>query len=95
MLTERLSERLRELAASAAQLPPDVQDDLAERLAVELGNARWDAQVADEANLEPLREMIEEARRGPKLPWPSPEEAAVADHLEPEDLATLHEPEPE
>jgi hypothetical protein len=74
MLTERLSERLKELTASAAQLPPDVQDELAERLAVELDNARWDARLADDANLGPFREMIEEARRGPKLPWPSPKE---------------------
>ncbi len=61
MLTERLSERIRELTAQSAQLPANVQDELADRLAVELDNAIWDAQLADDANLEPFREMIEEA----------------------------------
>jgi hypothetical protein len=55
MLTEHLNERLKELAASAAQLPPGVQDELADRLAIELENAVWDAQLADDANLEPFR----------------------------------------
>ncbi len=49
MLTDRLSERLKELAASAEQLPAGVQDHLAERLAVELDNAVWDAQLRDPA----------------------------------------------
>lgn len=93
MLTERLSERIKELTAQSAQLPPSVQDELADRLAVELDNAMWDAQLADDANLEPLREMIEEARHDPKASWPSPEEAGVVDQLDAEDLATLREPE--
>jgi hypothetical protein len=49
MLTDRLSERLKELAASAEQLPADVQDHLAERLAVELDNAVLDTQLRDPA----------------------------------------------
>lgn len=88
MLTDRLNERIKQLVDRAGQLPADVQDHLAERLAVELDNALWDAQLRDDANLEPFAEMIEEARRGPKLPWPAPEEAGVADQLDAEDLAT-------
>jgi hypothetical protein len=53
----------------------------------------WDAQLADDANIEPFREMIEEARHGPKASWPTPEESGVADQLDAEDLATLREPE--
>jgi hypothetical protein len=68
MLTEHLSQRLKELVASAALLPAGVQDELAERLAAELDNAVWDAQLADDGNIEPLREMIEEARHSSKLP---------------------------
>ena len=93
MLTERLSERIKELTTQSAQLPPNVQDELADRLAVELDNAMWDAQLADDANLDPFREMIEEARHGPKASWPEPQEAGVADQLDAEDLATLREPE--
>jgi hypothetical protein len=89
MLTDRLNERIKQLAESASQLPEDVQDQLAERLAIELDNALWDAQLRDDANLEPFAELIEEARRGPWLPWPSPEEAEVADRLDAEDLAGL------
>lgn len=93
MLTDRLSERIKQLTESAAELPEDVQDELAARLAIELDNAIWDAQLRDDANLEPFAELIEEARRGPWLPWPTPEEAGVADQLDAEDLATLHQSE--
>jgi hypothetical protein len=63
MLTDRLNERIKQLVDSAGQLPADVQDHLAERLAVELDNALWDAQLCDNSNLEPFAEMIEEACR--------------------------------
>jgi hypothetical protein len=95
MLTERLSERIKELTTQGTQLPPNVQDELADRLAIELDNAMWDAQLADDANLDSFREMIEEARHGPKVSWPTPEEAGVADQLDAEDLATLRETEQE
>ena len=92
MITKSLSEQLHELAESAAKLPSEVQDSLAKQLAIALDNARWDAQLRDPANLGPLRELIEEAQKGPKLPWPSATEAGVADHLDPEDLTILGEP---
>jgi len=75
MLTDRLNERIKQLVESAGEFPADVQDHLAERLAVELDNALWDAQLRDDANLEPFAELIEAARRDPKLPWPSPRNA--------------------
>ncbi len=88
MLTDRLNECIKQLVESAGHLREDVQDELDERLAIELDNAIWDAQLRDDANLEPFAELIEEARRGPGLPWPTPEEAGVADRLDAEDLAT-------
>ena len=42
-----LTERLKAVVESAAHLPPEAQDALAEQIADFLDEAQWDAQFAD------------------------------------------------
>jgi hypothetical protein len=72
MLTDHLTERLKEITANASQLSPEAQDKLAEEIANALENALWDAQLRDPQHLEALRELADEARHGSKLPMPTP-----------------------
>lgn len=89
MLTERLTERLKAVADNAAQLPPEAQDRLAEQIASVLENALWDAQLRDPRHLEVLRGLAGEARRGPKLPMPTPRDTGDESLIDADDLAVL------
>ncbi|HLJ82115.1 MAG TPA: hypothetical protein VKT52_11545 [Ktedonobacterales bacterium] len=89
MLTEHLTERLKEITANASQLSPEAQDKLAEEIANALENALWDAQLRDPQHLEVLRELAEEARQGPKLPMPMPHDTGDDHLLDPDDLRFL------
>jgi len=93
MLSEHLAERLKALSDCAEQLPPELQEKLAAQIESIIDNAIWDAQLRDLANLEVLRELAEEARRGPKLPMPTPHDTGDAHLLDPDDLEILMQPE--
>ena len=92
MLSEHLAERLRALSDCAEQLPPELQEKLAAQIGSIIDNAIWDAQLRDPANLEALRELAEEARRGPKLPMPTPYDTGDAHLLDSADLDILVQP---
>lgn len=89
MLTPRLSERLDALAHTAEQLPVEEQDKLADQIAAIVDNTIWDAQLRDPADLAILRELAEEARRGPKLAMPTPRDTGDEEALEPDVPRTL------
>jgi hypothetical protein len=72
MLTDHLAERLKEVAESAENLAPPAPGKLAVQIAAAPDNALWDAQVRSPDHLAVLRALAEDARRGPKLPMPSP-----------------------
>ena len=67
-----LNERLKAALDSAAQLPPEVQDKVAAQIESAVRNALWDAQLNDPQYDDVIRELIEEAKRGPQLPFPTP-----------------------
>jgi hypothetical protein len=66
-----ISEKLRAVLAEAEQLPLDVQDKLADALAEALDEALWQAQFNDPRSGPVLDRLIEKAKQGPWLPWPT------------------------
>jgi len=77
-----MTERLKAFVDGASQLPPDAQDKLVAQIESALDNARWDAQMRSEHDLVVLRALADEARREPKLPFPTLEEMERADQAE-------------
>jgi hypothetical protein len=75
-----LTERLKAALESAEQLPPDAQEELAQAIERAIDNAIWKALLADPRSGPVLDEMIEEAKRGPLLPFPTP--ADMGDEVE-------------
>ena len=77
-----MTERLKAFIDGASQLPPEAQDKLVAQIESALDNARWDAQMRSEHDLVVLRALADEARREPKLPFPTLEEMERADQAE-------------
>lgn len=77
-----LTERLKATLESAEQLPSEAQDKLVEEIESAIDNAIWDAQLNDPQYDHVLDQLIEEAKRGPLLPLPTP--ADMGDEEEPE-----------
>lgn len=69
-----ISEKLREAMANAERLPLEVQDRLAEALADAVDDALWQAQFDDPRSGPALDRLIEKAKSGPWLPWPTEED---------------------
>jgi len=67
-----LTERLKAAMESAAELPPEAQDKLAEEIQNAIDNAIWDAQLNDPQYDHIIEALIAKARRGPLLPLPTP-----------------------
>jgi hypothetical protein len=57
------------------------------------GNALWDAELRDPRHLEVLRELADEARRGPQLPMPRPRDTGDEHLVDGEYLAILQDDE--
>lgn len=74
MLTERLRAVVDNMAQNAVELPPEVQDRLAEQVEAALENALWDAQLRDPEHLAMLRALADEAMQEPGLPLPTPKD---------------------
>lgn len=66
-----ISDKLRAVLAQAEQLPLDVQDKLADALAEVLDDALWQAQFSDPRSGPALDRLIDKAKQGPWLPWPT------------------------
>jgi hypothetical protein len=69
-----ISEKMREVMANVEQLPIEVQDRLAEALADAIDDALWQAQLDDPRSGPALDRLIEKAKSGPWLPFPSEED---------------------
>jgi hypothetical protein len=69
-----INEKFRAFVAHVEQLPPEVQDQLADALAEALDDAQWQAQFDDPCSAPALDRLIEKAKNGPWLPWPSEDE---------------------
>jgi hypothetical protein len=67
-----LADRLKSAFEQAQKLPPEAQDRIAEEIERAIDNAQWDAELNDPQYDEVLRELIEEAKREPSLPFPTP-----------------------
>lgn len=62
-----MSEKFRSVIADVEQLPLEVQDKLAEAI----DDALWQAQFDDPRSGPALDQLIEKAKSGPWLPWPT------------------------
>lgn len=67
-----LSERLRAAMESAAKLPPETQERLAEEIEAAIDNALWDAEMNDPRNDEANAALVAHARQQAPLPFPTP-----------------------
>jgi hypothetical protein len=67
-----LTDRFKAAIESAAQLPPEAQDKLAEDIEAAIENALWDAELDDPQYDTVMRGLIARAKQQPKLPYRSP-----------------------
>jgi len=65
-----ITEHLKTLIERIEQLPPDLQAKLAEEIEDILDDAEWHALLADPRSDSALDDMIAQAKRSPKRPWP-------------------------
>lgn len=67
-----MTEQLKALIDRIEQLPPDAQKKLAEEIEDILDDAEWHALLADPRSGPVLDDLIAQAKRSPKRPWPTP-----------------------
>lgn len=67
-----LTDRLKSAFGQAQKPPPEAQDRIAEEIESAIDNALWGAELNNPQHDEVLRELIEEAKREPSLPFPTP-----------------------
>ncbi|WIG58045.1 MAG: hypothetical protein OJF49_000790 [Ktedonobacterales bacterium] len=67
-----MTERLKTFMELAEQLPPDEQERLIDEIEDLLDNAQWHALLADPRSGPVLDDLLAEAKRSPKRPWPTP-----------------------
>lgn len=67
-----MTEQLKALMERIEQLPPDAQKKLAEEIEDILDDAEWRALLSDPRSGPVLDELIAQARRSPRRPWPTP-----------------------
>ncbi len=66
-----MTEQLKALMDRIEQLPPDLQEKLAEEIEDILDDAEWHALLADPRSSPVLDGLIAQAKRSPKRPWPT------------------------
>ena len=69
-----ITEHLKTLIERIEQLPPDLQAKLAEEIEDILDDAEWHALLADPRSDAALDDLIAQAKRSPKRPWPTPQD---------------------
>jgi uncharacterized protein (DUF2267 family) len=74
-----ITDRLRAVVDSAAQLPPEAQDKVAAQLERAVRNALWDAQLGDPQYDHILEELIARADEQEPLHFPVPQGWTEAD----------------
>lgn len=67
-----MTDRLKALMERAGQPPPPRQDRLVEEIENLLDDVEWRALLADPRSGPVLDELLVEAKRSPKRPWPTP-----------------------
>ena len=66
-----ITEHLKALLERIEQLPPEMQNRLADEIDDMLDDAEWQALLADPRSGPVLDEMIAQAKRSPKRTWPT------------------------
>ena len=64
--------RMKALMERIEQLPPEIQNKLAEEIEDILDDAEWHALLADPRSGPVLDDLIAQAKRSPKRPWLTP-----------------------
>jgi hypothetical protein len=77
-----LTERLKAVIDSAAQLPAEAQDKLAAQLEAAIANALWDADLNNPQNDAWLQEWIAEARQDETVDFPRPRVSGTEGNIE-------------
>lgn len=67
-----MTDHMKALIERIGQLPPDAQQKLAEEIEDILDDEEWRALLADPRSGPVLDELIAQAKRSPKRPWPTP-----------------------
>lgn len=66
-----ITERMKTLIERIEQLPPELQAKLAEEIEDILDDAEWHTLLADPRSDSALDDLIAQAKRSPKRPWPT------------------------
>ena len=66
-----ITEHLKALMERIEQLPPEMQNKLADEIEDILDDAEWHALLADPRSGPVLDDLIAQAKRSPKRPWPT------------------------
>ena len=72
-----ITEPLKALMERIEQLPPEMQNKLAEEIEDILDDAKWHALLADPRSGPVLDDLIAQAKRSPKRPWPTPDDMGL------------------
>lgn len=74
-----ITDHLKALMERIEQLPPDLRNKLAEEREDILDDSEWHALLADPRSGPVLDELIAQAKRSPKRPWPTPGDIRVSE----------------
>ena len=66
-----MTDHLKALIERIGQLPPDAQQKLAEEIEDILDDDEWRALLADPRSGSVLDDLIAQAKRSPRRPWPA------------------------
>ncbi len=66
-----MTDHMKSLIERIGQLPPDAQQKLAEEVEDILDDEEWRALLADLRSGPVLDDLISQAKRSPKRPWPT------------------------
>jgi hypothetical protein len=66
-----ITEHLKALLERIEQLPPEMQNKLADEIEDILDDAEWHTLLADPRSGPVLDDLIAQAKRSPKRPWPT------------------------
>lgn len=79
MLRQMLIERLQIVMDTVSHLTPEQQEKVAQQIEEVLDESLWDAQFADPRSEAFFDELVADAQRGPRLPFPTPTDMSDAE----------------